>query len=185
VLEPPKNIEPGRLFRLLLRRPRPWLALNYRIRGLERFALTVRALKSIEYAEALEEGPLGPLVACLRLASGEPAFGGVADLAGLRFDEAERLQGAANEALATVSPLYGYANPRSWNVALMKGAAENAHEAFALGSSYDTSYGWGVVRTAPRPDRYFGCPLADLTDGQWLAYWGAREHLDTELRKKR
>ena len=80
-------------------------------------------------------------------------------------------------------------NPRQWKeweMALEKGVkhASNATETMRIASCYDVAVGFAGVARHRRPDRYFGMPVADLTEGQALAFDTAYNLIET-MRQKR
>ncbi len=158
-------------------------------------ALHARALTALEERACLDacEGvepravwldrlSLHLLVASLWTPAG-PAFPGGAEEAGaLEEDEGERLVGEALGALAVVSPSYTRSDSDAWAAALLKGAADpsNMRIAFTLAGAVDVALGYGGGRiTTARPDRYFGLPFAELTDGHLMAYAAARVFVDS------
>lgn len=183
---PPQHIPPGRLFRLLLSRPRPSWPIQYRIRGAESVQLTVRALRSIEEAEAADAAGDLPAEARISAAArhlvtrclytdGAPVFAS-AEEAGLLTDgEFLALWQHIDPALAVCSPSYQRSDLMAWDKRLQLGAWDSLPEAMILASCVDMSVGLGGVCTVERPDRYFGVPVADITDGQRMAYRAARE----------
>jgi hypothetical protein len=97
-----------------------------------------------------------------------PAFESVDQIGDLIGDEMETLMAEVQPALRVISPTYGRADWRAWDAALKLGArhGSNSAEAILLGACYS--------EYAERPDWYFGGCLADLTDGQMMAYRAAR-----------
>lgn len=195
MIQPPRDVEPGRLFRLLLQRPRPITSLACRIRGAENVALRVRAISGIDEAAIADasEGPdevrgsraAAELVHRALLAPGGPAFASADEVGHLGADEALALARAVRAALDVISPTYVLHDGAAWDRVLRRGASApgNWAEALSLGGCVDYAFGYGVGRSIERPDRYFGIPLADMTDGQWMAYRAARAVAE-ELKKK-
>lgn len=186
MIAPPVNVAPARLFRLLLRRPRPEISIAYRIRGVEHIPLRVRALSGVEEAIVGDAGDgwgdaagsvvAGQLVAMALLTPGGPAFASAEDVGALDMSEAMRLAVAVRAALDIISPSYSRHDVAAWDAALKTGAkdARNMAAAVALGGCVDYALGFSTGRVTERPDRYFGMPLAEMTDGQWMAYRAAR-----------
>jgi hypothetical protein len=186
VIAPP-DCPPERLFRMLVRRPRPTAPLLVTLPGLEGFPLHVRALGGLEMADA-SDGSQGPAErVAVRLAAeliaravvdsrGQP-IGSVEDVGCLGDEDVLRLGRATKAALDVISPTYGRSDFTAWARRLKQGAkhSTNIAEALALGGCVELALGYGVGRATERPDRYFGVPLADMTDGQWMAYRAARE----------
>lgn len=181
---PPESVPVGRLFRLVSRRPRPMMPIDHRIRGAESIALSIQALRPVEEAEALG-APLGRdksgiserharLVAASLLADGSLAFSShdvlMRHMASREFI---RLANAVLDALATVSPSYLTSDTIAWRDGLRKGAKENVAVVSAMSSCVDISLGFGAHHAHGRPDRYYGLPVAELTDGQRMAFSAA------------
>jgi hypothetical protein len=187
VTGPPPGVSPARLFRLLLRRPRPEIPIAYRIRGAEDVPLRVRALSSADEAAVAEAaegwGDAGPSRAAdefvfrALLTQDGPAFASPDEVGALDSTDALSLAKEVRAALDVISPNYARSDVEAWGRALKQGARAGGNwaDAIALGGCVDYAFGYGVGRLVERPDRYFGCPLADLTDGQWMAYRAARE----------
>ena len=182
---PPKGIPNARLFRLLLARPRPWWPLSLRVAAAPETPLHVVALRGVEVEEALDAAKahggedahfdrfkLEVVARALHTPDGR-AFGSADEPGALTDTEGEALVGAVLEGLAIVSPTYARSTVAAWEAALRDGAraGANLHEAVLLGGC--VQHGWAGL--TPRPDLYFGAPLADLTDGQMMAYRAARE----------
>ena len=80
----------------------------------------------------------------------------------------------------TISPLRRSCNLDAWHDVLLKGAQHPANLSTA-GSIYlstDTLVAPRSLVHLSAPDRYFGLPLADLTDGQLMAYEAAKAVFD-------
>lgn len=167
---------PARLVRLLLQRPRPTWPIAYRFAASPSVPLFVRALRGIELEAALDLGAaawngedrqalISPgLVAASLVTSSGLAFEAAEALADLDGDEFERLSDAVVAGLSVVSPTYQRSGPK-WLDAIKAGLeadVSNIREATLIGACIDES--------GERPDRYFGLPLADLTDGQLMVY---------------
>lgn len=195
LLGPPAHVEPARLFRLLIQRPRPRLPLTWRASAAPHVALYVVALRGVEQEEAHDASKArgGPpdvqqralwaelAVRSLRTDDG-PALGSAAQLDGLPGHEGAALLGALATALATISPTYGWSDWPAWDRALRKGAEHRSNygEALTMGACADFGAMGG---SSPRPDRYYGLPVADITDGQLMAYRAARAvFLDAQKR---
>lgn len=185
VVTPPK-IPPARLFRALLQRPRATAALV--VPGFD-VGLSVRALTAQDEAEIGDAGKgfnqdrarmqcASELLLRAVLTDGMPAFATAADIDALYEHEALKIAKAARAALDTMSPTYsGRFDVTAWRRALVEGAKDysNITQALVLGGCIDVSYGYGIRHTVERPDRYFGVPIAEITDGQMMAYRAGRE----------
>jgi hypothetical protein len=182
----PPNIKPARLFRLLLQRPRATASLDVPGFGV---MLEVRAISAAEEAEIAESvdgldrervvvRAAAELLMRAVWSDGAPAFSSMSDVDGLYPHEVLAMARATRASLDAISPTYsGRFDVTAWRHALIRGAkdASNITLAMALGGCVDVTYGYAVRHTIERPDRYFGVPIADLTDGQLMAYRAARE----------
>ena len=191
---PPSGIAPARLYRLLTARPRPTWPLAFRFGFAPDTRLWVRALRGAEEEAAVDaaEGIQDPhqrlarirseLVAITVWTPDGPAFGSADDVGGLLQHEADQLGQQVLAGLATVSPTYGRSAWRAWAKALEQGAEHpsNIADAMLRGQCADQ----GAGGSTPRPDLYFGAPLADLTDGQIMAYRAAREVVAKSRKKQ-
>jgi hypothetical protein len=185
MIGPPEGVSPARLFRLLLRRPRPWLAIDLSVAG-HSVGFSVQALSVAEVGDVLDAVEDGrpemrsdivstELAArCLRL-NGEPCFENAAAMRSvLESDEAERVIEAVGMALATIGPRFPPCSFDRWLHHVKEGAShhENIMRAHMLAGCVDS--GWRTE--ASRPERFFDVRTPDeLTDGQWLAFRAARE----------
>lgn len=171
---------PARLFRILTSGQPRW-PLSYQPPGLERFALEARGLSSCESARHFDEMDrltrekravvsTLDLIAMALLADGRQAFTSADQVGALPSRVVDSLGLAVLRALAVCSPLYRATNDAAWERVLRAGAAENWRVALALGGCVDE----GPTRLAERPDRYWGRPLIEITDGQWMAYRASR-----------
>ena len=116
--------------------------------------------------------------------SAGPAFATVEQLGALPGDEAAALAQDLFRALSICSPTFTWSDWQAWEAALRRGAEHpsNLSEALAAGACCDQGAFGG---SAPRPDRYYGLPVADLTDGQTMAYRAARAlYLDVQKRNQ-
>jgi hypothetical protein len=188
---PPRDVAPERLFRLLLRRPRPLLPLTFRLPFAPAIALAVQGLTALEDAEVVDVDSDLPaeirtstiarrLIAATLLADGSPAFASAEDVGALTASEVQALSGAVFRGLHVVSPMLRSINRDAWHDVLVKGAEHRANlsTAGAIFTSTTTLVTPTRFVHLPAPDRYFGLPLADLTDGQLLAYNAARAVFD-------
>lgn len=81
---------------------------------------------------------------------------------------------AVTSGLNVVSPTMWRCNIDAWRMKLRKGAqhATNVADMMTMAESGEPTYDLGTRQW--RPDRYYGAPLCDLTDGQILAYDAAQ-----------
>jgi len=188
--DPPRDVPPDVLFRLLLGRPRPRRRIAWRSPYAPHVTLYVRGLCGVEVGSIVDAfHDLEPAVLRESRSSCEvvayaavlddwrPAFRDGYELANL-LDEREAAELGAHvaQALAIVSPLYSTIDSGAWHRALVTGAkaARNIHTAVVLGRCVDVAYGPTCREWIPRPERFFGGSQADLTDGQWLVFRAAR-----------
>jgi hypothetical protein len=185
----PGDVTPARLFRLLLGRPRPVLPLAFRLPDAPDVALSVRGLTALEDASVgdVDEAPeevrrseiTRRLVAAYLLADGVPAFT-ADDVGTLEEHEFTRLAVAVFAAARIVSPQYRNVTQATLD-AIEAGAKDRGNRALTR------LVGSGAPVVLPRrlayladPARYFGLALADMTDGQLMAYHAAKKVTDTE-----
>lgn len=176
--KPPQDVEPGKLFRLLLRRPRPLLRMTYRLDVAEDVALYARALTPSERAivRDADETERSTLFLSLAVCDGQgaPIFATPEQAWGLQEQEADELSAAVMTAHRVIAPTYDWSDVAAWNKALAAGAGEAG--SYALMHQIAASF---TPTTAlkrlfqPRADRFFGLPLADITDGQRMAFLAA------------
>lgn len=187
LLLPPRDVQPARLFRLLLRRPRPVLPIAFRFAWAADMELAVRGLTALEDATAGDVDPDMPaevrhsevarrLISAWLLVDGAPALS-AEDVAALTEAEAGALWRAVRAAAAIVSPQYRTADVDAWTTALEAGAKHPSNRAVASIVHFSTELviGMGGGANVSAPDRYFGIPYADLTDGQIMAYQAAKK----------
>lgn len=178
-LGPPPDVSPPRLFRLLVARPRPEQPIAFRFAGVEHAPLVVRAPLACEVNAALDVAPsdaaAAALVAVSLYADGARLFGSAADVLDLPDVELPALTRDVLSALARIAPMYGRCNEPAWHEALVRGSQHPSNRTAwrALAGSVDIVLGAKRPIYVERPDRYFGVPLADLTDGQWMAFRAA------------
>jgi len=188
---PPPDVRPERLFRLLLGRPRPTLPIAFRFPWAPEVAFSVRGLTALEDAMAGDVPAEGPdelwhsevvrrLLAFWVLADGAPAFQDADAVGALEELEIAALWRATRPATAIISPQYRTANTDAWQDALDAGARHPSNRALAglIHYSSELAIGFGATTRVSAPDRYFGLPYADLTDGQIIAYQAAKKIFD-------
>jgi len=191
---PPTDCKEKFLFRSLLRRPRPQQALNFRVRGAEHIKLYARALKSLEQAEAFEAGDdieleqltvsaiTAELISLTVYTPRGRAFGSSDDVMRLSGNEIGQLGSEVLNVLHAISPTYSRSDTGAWEMALKKGAQDlsNIHEAMSMYRSCDRVGMDGTVYE--RPDRYFGLPICELTDGQLMVFSAATKYVADAIR---
>lgn len=190
---PPSHIDAASLFRLLSTRERPCVDLGYRLPLAPDVLLRVQGLRGPEMAAAYHvDSPdrmrgastaAARVVACSLLDDDGLAFGSAGDLGGLTLSELTQLGGAVHAALATISPTYGRSDIGAWSARLTEGAKDdgNYFTAITMANCTDVVMGMGGAAYMPRPDRYYGKPVIELTDGQLMAYRAAWDMVN-ELR---
>ena len=189
MLAPPRDVPPERLFRLLLRRPRPVLPLVFRFAFAPHVALAVRGLTAYEDAEISDVPPDDPtgrsliarrLIAAVLLADGRPAFTDADAVGGLTEHEIAALGDAVVKAAHVVSPMRNKVDLAAWDDALQKGARhpQNIGVTMAIAAATEPLVAPQKLLRLSAPERYFGAPIADLTDGQLLAYYAAKAAMD-------
>jgi hypothetical protein len=193
LLGPPVDIAPERLFRLLLQRPRPRWPLSFRAAAAPHIALHAVALRGAELQGLIDEAThlkapeartahLGLEVMARTLWTAEgPAFRSADEAGAFLEGDAALLRGELAAALAIIGPTFARSDTRAWARILRKGAEHrsNIDEALLAASAVDLGVFGGFVQ---RPDRYFGVALAEITDGQLMAYRAARALL-SDLQK--
>lgn len=182
---PPPDIKPPRLFRLLLRLPRPRWPIDFPLPGYSGGGLFVRGLNVLDDGAAVDSrDPEAPVESVSTAITAEYMAASIEDGDGeLLFDSpahAKRMSAALFDAfaesmwagLAVISPSQVLSNRAAWGKALEAGASApfNIMAAHAMADCAD----YLVTRSVHpirHPERYFGIPPARLTDGQILAYW--------------
>lgn len=150
----------------------------------------MRALRSAEENEIGDDSTdrdfADRLIVAVTYEGDRPAFASVDELGAMRSDDFDELWRAVfgttkkPGVFDVVSPSYIRSDSRAWGERLRAGArhGSNAFETLLLAQAYDWAGG------AEQPDRYFGVPLIDLTDGQLMAYRAAHEVIATTRRKR-
>jgi hypothetical protein len=178
---PPKDVSPQRLFRLLIQRPRPALEVDHRASFAPNVPLRVVALTAAEYGTAIDvaeafsfdmmrwRSSMAALVQASLYVGQERAFQSVEAVGELMDEHVEELVGIVTSALAIIGPQYAGSNVDAWDKVLRKGAehVSNLSTTMVLGGC--------VGQHGEEPERFFGCPLSQLTDGQLMAYRAANK----------
>lgn len=188
LIEPPPDIPPDRLFRLLLTVPHPTSRLTFRFSDAPDVALYVRAIHPREASLAIDSaGALHKRIADSAIAaeliaktilteSGERLFASVSDLDELPDVEFTALSKAVVKELDRVCPMLGRIDQAKWHAALCRGARHitNASDRMALSQCYDVVEYGRFQRIVERPDRFYGVPMREMLYGHWLCYHAAR-----------
>lgn len=191
---PPPDVAPEVLFRLLLKTPRPELPVAIPLRGAGG-AFSVRAITGLELFSARDDSKAAPgplrrsrlaqqLISLCLYQGGSPVFGSPDQVGRLDEDDYTALSNAVLPAVSTISPAYGLSDSGAWESRLFAGANHptNLRRAEMLGGCCERRTVIGVCGkqttcttvTTDRPDRFFGLPFAQLTDGHVLCYRAAR-----------
>jgi hypothetical protein len=123
--------------------------------------------------------------ACLWTTAGK-AFRSASEIAGCLDDRTVLdLTMATMAALDVCSPSYTRSDWKAWELALVNGASDRSNITHAMHMTMcaDVTIGFGGSCTIGRPDRYFGLPVAELTDGHLMAFEAARTAAE-KLRSK-
>ncbi|MBU1008450.1 hypothetical protein KKA53_05230 [Candidatus Dependentiae bacterium] len=158
--------------------------IDYQVAG---FKLRVYAIHSRDMMEALDGDSVEChiVAAATHLRDGRRAFDTAEQVGMMLEHEVRALAKDVSEALSVISPVLPMSDLKAWVQTLRKGADENPSEAIALGHCYDAALGFGAGRIIPRPDRFFGLPFRQLTDGQWFLYHACREWMEKHTDKRR
>lgn len=166
---------PAQRFRRWSRIPRPQEPIALRLTVAPEIALHVVAPSAPE-AAALD-GDADIIAAVLHAGRGR-VFASGADVEQLDGAEFDRLRRAVFVALDACAPVLSLQTQRE----LRAGASANGSIAWLMFLSADTVIGaMGAVATIERPERYYGVPTCQITDGQLMCYSAAVEYLQ-ELR---
>jgi hypothetical protein len=110
------------------------------------------------------------------------AFATAEQAAMLNATEIDTLGKEVLDALHYISPTYQGSDLAAWNIALKEGASHslNFQEALLMYRSCDRV---GMDATVyERPDRYFGLPMCELTDGQLMVFSAAVQFIADAVR---
>lgn len=189
--QPPRDVLPERLFRLLLRRPRPILPIDLRLPVAPHVALSVRGLTALEDAEVADVDPALPqelvrstlmrrLIAAHLLADGALAFASAEEVGGLTEHELATLGRAVFTAATIISPTYRASSQEAWRAALEQGARHSSNHGLVcvIASASEPLVLPRKILEVGAPERYFSAALADLTDGQIMAFTAAKAVYD-------
>ena len=192
--KPPEGIPKHKLFRTLLQRPRPKWPLEFRVKGVEHIPLHVVGMRSIEAADLHEglseieireirgyESAARVIALCAHTRKGR-AFTSAEEVMMLSSLEVNELGWEITRALQYCSPTFRRSDTKAWSLALREGAEHmsNFYESLTMYRSCDRVGMDGVI--SERPDRYFGIPMCELTDGQLMVFSAAVEAIKIGLR---
>jgi len=170
-IQPPADVKPGRLFRLLLTLPRPTEALAYRFDAAPGCALYAQALTSLELAEAQDQDAHEAAVIAAALVDRRGArLVSKADLLLLTDREFGDLRAAVFSSLCRISPSYRLSDADAWDRVLREGANQHLGTVVAMGSCRE-AVGNRIVEA---PEKYFGVHRGALLDGHWMAFRAAQ-----------
>jgi hypothetical protein len=175
-------VPPGKLFRLLLRRPRPVLRIDYRLDVASHVTLYAQALTAPERAivQDAEPAECDSLYLWLSLVdvAGAPVFAHREQTHHLQDHEVEALIDAVVKAHRVIAPSQNTCDYKAWQEALVAGAKDPYSFAMVQQIRHAATRDAQFKKPfQPRPDLYFGLPLADITDGQRMAFLAAFELL--------
>ncbi len=187
MIAPPSDIAPERLWRMLIQRQRASMPLKFRVRGAEHFALCAVALTGLEAADALAESDdvdlsiagtvrVSGVIAAVVHCNGKRAFRSVEQVGLLSETEASQLGIEVYAAISTISPIIQLIDAPKWKQRLANGARHRSNMATAarVASCVTPIAGFKDVVREAHPDKWFGLPVCELTDGQLLAFDAAR-----------
>lgn len=181
----PSKVAPERLFRALAGRDRPsWQLPEWH--GVS--GLSVCALSGSELDEIIPFGQVLTEVASSESRStlisttlvdhtGARVFGSASDVGHMMERDADTLFALVAEALCIISPTYGRSDSAEWRRTLRRGAEHPGNRALCRAAIESFEVVPPSATFLPRPQMFFGKPLADLTDGQWWAFdaaWSTR-----------
>jgi hypothetical protein len=141
--------------------------------------LHIRALTGLEtqaVIDAAESNLWRGLVAASLMTDDGPAFSSP-DLVGCMASHLfDAMSAEVRLALDTVSPTYVLSDLAEWERALIAGARHpsNRWTVREMANCVAVSLGPSQAFCHERPDRYFGLPVRELTDGHLMAYRAAR-----------
>ena len=101
-----------------------------------------------------------------------PVFRSAAEAKLLDAERFELLKEAVFAGLGIVSPSLTFSDRQSWSARLKEGAKApfNLSTAALMADTADYLVGSKVIAVR-RPERYFGVPPCELTDGHLMAFW--------------
>ena len=172
-LKPPPDVPAARLFRTLLRLPRPIEPIGFRFEALPGKPLFVQALSHSEVGEARDSAdPATAMVAAALVSRAGQPLVTVADLGLITETESERLQAAVLGVIARVSPSYALSDVAAWDARLREGANDgtNLRIAFTMGGCLELV----GRRIYAAPEKFFGVARGQLLDGHWMAFRAAQ-----------
>lgn len=169
-LLPPTDIAPARLFRSLLALPRPVERIAWRVPAAHHVGLCVRALSSLEVADALEhdDKSIGLVSAALCDRAGRSVLS-ASDIGLLTDAEFAAARAAVFAALGRMSPTYRLSDSDAWLATLRVGATQHMSTCATMWTCRE-SVGNRVVLA---PEKYFGVPRGALLDCHWMAFRAA------------
>jgi len=183
--KPPVGYPKEKLFRKLLELPRPTWPLKFRVEGVPHIRLHVRAIKSIQAADVNDglleiehrevrqyEGAARVISLCVYTDKGR-AFTSPDQALRLSESELDQLGSEITVALQHCSPTFRRSDAQSWELALKEGAQHmsNFYESMSMYRSCDRA---GMdANLVERPERYFGVPMCELTDGHLMVFSAA------------
>ena len=183
---PPADIDAGLLFRLHAS-PSPRYPIAHRLSAIPTVPLYARALTPLEreaVADAARGAPEGVdatnyavalFAAVVMTREGRPVFASEDEAGSLGEGEALALYRATRVALDVIAPSFASSHTKAWKASLTQGARAHLAIAHRMYSCSDVTLGYGASMRTGRPDRYWGKPVCELTDGQVMAFASAFE----------
>lgn len=183
---PPQDVTPAALFRCLLCTPRADAPIHFDLADLHG-AFSVVAPTTLEESSAFDrvdaieaEGMRGQMKLaalthlCLQR-DGQRIFDSMEQVADLDCDTFDAVTVSVFLQLSRIAPSYLRSDIAAWRRVLRLGAEDPAN--LPLGERLACCVDGELGRAAiPRPDRFFGVHIGELTDGQWLVFRAARYH---------
>jgi len=181
---PPQDVAPERLFRLLAGRDRarwPIEVPALGVSGLFVLALTGPELAelvddSLELDSPLERQQRDAVIARVVWCDGAPAWP-TPDAFDAPEEVAEEIWRGVVDALSRCSPVYGRCDSVRWEARLRAGARHVSNWQLTRGILDSATHIALTDQWVGQPDRFYGRPMCDLTDGQLLAFdaaWSTR-----------
>jgi hypothetical protein len=186
---PPAKVAPEILFRRLSATPAPSAPLPFTFWSIRHEPLSVIALTAREISEAYDDHGEGALVILMArsLHAGGPfrLFDDPDEARDLPDPEVQAALQAWGPVWFAVCPSYGRCDATAWHETLVKGARHpsNGTACRLMGESYFTAEYGKFVRMVNEPDRYYGMPASQLTDGQIMCFRAARKIYEEQFKE--
>lgn len=175
---PPAHLTTAALFRRVVRRDHQAVVTLPKSRR----PIVVRSLTPLEEGTIHDEATLKPepvradwlrcafVAAAVRDPQGRRLWAdGDAMAAALPEDLADAVAGKVMAVALSLGPSRLFSDYAAWDRAIRDGANHDSNAAFAVPLGQCVG-----ANGAPRPDRYWGLSLCQITEGQWIAFRAAR-----------